>query len=671
MKLRRSFTAAASALLICALLQCGCAKTESSSTSDSGSVSHTTLPKTNSSDIEVYESKLSELQYNAKNPVIFCADKRGGIACMERESNAVRRYSADGELSAELALPEGFSINALACDENKTYVLGQFADKNGVVIGELSDGFTVVCETELPACARSGLVLSEGKLYFSADGAEHSNIEYPGGFYSYDGTVIYCLDPANGNPVPISAENPVCFAANGSGITIYGCDPSGFYFADYNGQLGDKQYSALGVISAFCPIGENVVAFAADGVIKAALTSGGVSSVLTEDKPYGTQPFALSEGSLVYSSANEDGTTVIKRIQPRGHIKNLRPIDIIMSFSNLSVLSSAGYALETLVIPESELSLKLLSGDTDWDAAVIYSRQSAASEIAEQGIFFPLGDIAEEYLAECPEGVREVCTKNGDIWAIPLETNVGTVLYNKEKCAQNGIDLTAMTAEDFLKKSRELCEDAALKGTAVDIDWNGVVTETLLNNYINAFGIDSPQFRGIAALLHDYANTEQNPEYMQPVITGKFDDGSVIIAENNAQRGDYDHFLYCTAFSYDEAKNMLSVCPRLSAAPIPSDGTATGYSMLLMINPNSDNLGETLKFAAELAEEKLNAAKAGKDSALDGERQLSEIYSSTKIVVGVPNELYMDDYTRYLREEISLDEFITEADRKYNAYMNE
>jgi len=671
MKLKSFIAITTSVSLICALLQCGCTKTESNRSSDPGNISYTSDPKINSSDIEVYESKLSELQYNAKDPVIFSADNNGGIACIEREANVVWRYSADGELSAELALPEGFSLNALACDENKTYVLGKYADKNGIVIGELSDGFTVVCETKLSACARPGLALSDGKLYFSAGGAESSDIEYPGGFYSYDGTVIYCLDPIDGTPEPISAENPVCFAANDSGITIFGRDNSGFYFVDYNGQLGDKQYSALGEISAFCPIGESVVAFAADGVIKAALTSGGVSSVLVEDKPYGTQPLALSCGSLVYNSADEDGNTVIKRIQPRGHIKNLRSIDIIMSFNNIGVLGSTRYALGTTVIQESELSLKLLSGDTDWDAAVIYSRQTVASEIAEQGIFRPLGDIAGEYLAECPEGVRSVCTRDGDIWAIPLETNVGTVLYNKEKCAQNGIDLTAMTAEDFLKKSRELCEDAALKGTAVDVDWNGVVTETLLNNYINAFGIDSPQFRGIAALLHNCANTEQNPEYMRPMITGTFDDGSVIIDENNAQRGDYDRFLYCTASSYDEAEYMLSVCPDLSAAPIPSDGTATGYSMLLMINPNSDNPDETLKFAAELAEEKLSAAKANSAGTLEGERQLNEIYGSVEIVVGVPNELYMDDYTRYLRGELTLDEFIAEADRKYNAYMNE
>lgn len=228
-----------------------------------------------------------------------------------------------------------------------------------------------------------------------------------------------------------------------------------------------------------------------------------------------------------------------------------------------------------------------------------------------------------------------------------------------------------MTAESFLKKSRGLCENSALKGTEVDVDWSGVVTETLLNNCVYSFGIDSMQFREVAELLHDNANTEQDHEYIRPLISGTFDDGSIFIAANNAKSSDFDHFLYCTVSSYDEAAYLLSLCPKLNAAPIPSDGSTTGYSMLMMINPNSDNLEETLRFAAKLAEEKMNALKANKDGSFEGDRQLNEIYANAEIVMGVPNELYMDDYVRYLRDETTLDEFISEADRKLSAYLNE
>lgn len=659
------------------LLSSACTRSESGGDPDnidnSGKINNSRTLTTNPANvsIELYESRLSEMQYKAQNPIMFCADNLGSIACIDHGANTVQRYSADGEFLTELALPENLSVKALACDENKVYVLGKFADKGGAVIVELGSEFKIVHETDKSLGALSCIAIAGGKIYFSVIGAERSDIEFSDGYHSYDGTVIYYFDPENGAAEPVAAENPVCFAANGEKIMVYGCDNSGFYFADCNGQIGEKQCSALGEISAFCPIGENVVAYGADGVIKASLTSGGVSSALANDKPYGTQPFALSDGSLIYNSVDEDNNTVIKRIQPRGHIKNLRSIDIIMSFDNLGVLGSTGYALGTSVISESELALKLLSGDTDWDAAVIYSRQTAASEIAEQGVFRPLGDIAGEYLAECPKGVCEVCVKDGEIWALPIETNVGAVLYNKEHCARNGIDFFAMTAGDFLTKSRELCENPALRGTEVDIGWSGIVTETLLNNYINAFGIDSSPFREIAALLHDNANTEQNPEYMHPIVSGTLPDGSIFTAANNAKSGDFDNFLYCTAISYDEAAYMLSLCPKLSAAPIPSDGTTTGYSMLLMINPHSDNPEETLRFVSELAEEKMNALNANKNGSLEGERQLNEIYANAEIVMGVPSELYMDDYALYLRDEISLDDFVKEADRKLSAYLNE
>lgn len=661
-------------LAVPAVLSSGCAKSENgnnSANSTANSTSQTTPSKTDNVSIALYETKLAELQYKAQNPIMFCADSSGGIACIDHSANIVRRYSSDGEFLTELSLPENLSVKAIACGEDKVYVLGKFADKSGTVIGELGSEFKVIHETDKALGAFSGMAIAGGKIYFSVIGAERSDIEFSDGYYGYDGTVIYCLDLTSGTAEPISADNPVCFAAKDEGIMLYGCDNSGFYFANFNGQVGEKQYSTLGEISSFCPIGENVVAYGADGVIKAALTPGGVSSALANDKPYGTQPLALSDGCLIYNSVDEDNNTVIKRIQPRGHIKNLRSIDIIMSFNNQGILGSTGYALGTSVISESELALKLLSGDTDWDAAVIYSRQTVASEIAEQGIFRPLGDIAGEYLAESPEGVREVCVKDGEIWALPIETNVGAVLYNKERCAESGINFTNMTAEDFLKKSRGLCENPALRGTEVDVDWSGIVTETLLNNYINAFGIDSPQFREIAVLLHDNANTEQYPEYMRPIVSGSLPDGSVFTAPNNAKSGDFDNFLYCTATSYDEAAYMLSLCPKLSAAPIPSGGTATGYSMLLMINPHSDNPEETLRFAAELAVEKLNALKLNKNGSLEGKQQLNEIYANAEIVMGVPNELYMNDYVRYLRDEISLDDFVKEADRKLSAYLNE
>lgn len=375
------------AVFICVFLLCGCTGAEIDNTdhSDQYNNSQTLTQKNENVSIELYESELPELQYNAKNPILFCADSFGGIACIESGAYTVRRYSSDGNFLTELALPEDFSAKALACDEDKVYVLGRSADKSGTVIGELGSEFKVIHETDKSLGAFSGLAIAGGKLYFSVIGAERSDIEYPGGYFQYDGTVIYSLDLSSGTTEPIAADNPVCFAAKGERITLYGCDSSGFFFVDYNGQFGNKQYSALGEITAFCPIGENVVAYGEDGVIKAALTSGEVSSVLTEDKPYGSQ-LALSGGCLIYA-ADEIGNVIVKRIAPREHIKNLRSIDIIMSINNQSILGSTGYVLGTSVVSESELALKLLSEDTDWDAAVIYSRQTAASQIAEQGIF--------------------------------------------------------------------------------------------------------------------------------------------------------------------------------------------------------------------------------------------------------------------------------------------
>ena len=52
-------------------------------------------------------------------------------------------------------------------------------------------------------------------------------------------------------------------------------------------------------------------------------------------------------------------------------------------------------------------------------------------------------------------------------------------------------------------------------------------------------------------------------------------------------------------------------------------------------------------------------------------RDLYSIYQNGEICFQIPTEIYAEDFERYCADEITLDKFIAEADRKLSAYLNE
>ena len=51
--------------------------------------------------------------------------------------------------------------------------------------------------------------------------------------------------------------------------------------------------------------------------------------------------------------------------------------------------------------------------------------------------------------------------------------------------------------------------------------------------------------------------------------------------------------------------------------------------------------------------------------------ELYDIYKNATVRFTYSDEIYASDFENYLSNKITLDEFITEADRKLSAYMNE
>ncbi|MGN1338932.1 MAG: hypothetical protein ACI4WS_01440, partial [Oscillospiraceae bacterium] len=117
----------------------------------------------------------------------------------------------------------------------------------------------------------------------------------------------------------------------------------------------------------------------------------------------------------------------------------------------------------------------------------------------------------------------------------------------------------------------------------------------------------------------------------------------------------------------------------ITAAPIPvtEDGAYGGICTFLCVNPYSDRLEETLKYAertAEFLSEQNNTfllADTDKYSDDDFTQSLYGVYSNAEVFVNVPSEIYWDDFDKYLNGEMSVERYIEEADRKLKVYLYE
>ena len=98
----------------------------------------------------------------------------------------------------------------------------------------------------------------------------------------------------------------------------------------------------------------------------------------------------------------------------------------------------------------------------------------------------------------------------------------------------------------------------------------------------------------------------------------------------------------------------------------------------LSVNPSSEHLSDALDYIERLTSHQLTEPntfifKEGEGNYTDSGtvKQMIGLCENAQVYFSYPWELYYWDFIDYLDDKISLDEFITEADRKLKTYLNE
>ncbi|MGN0596488.1 MAG: hypothetical protein ACI4J1_04075 [Ruminiclostridium sp.] len=578
-------------------------------------------------------------------------------------------YSMDGEsrkIGEYNGLPE-----SMAFMRNDLYILRVKWNTKGESEGiQLFKVNTETGENELyadldmPLTYGYGMSGNDNELYIIGETKDSSGT---GQNYTSSGQLsIFRICDGTYEKLTIDSPTAVCAKKTGGAIIAVSEDLESYITQYKDGEFSDKQYveNLTGSINGLTDIdGEHVIFTASTNSFDYTLCASDINNMYKAELLAGvrvTGGVIFSAGGYCFFTPGIDvtkdtGDYAVVRIKFSDYYKYNNPINYICSPDSGTTPFGCGYILNEMHPTNEEAALKIMSMDRDYDICYLSTGDDISYQIKKKGSFYPLNDIegVEEYLDKCFPSIKEAFTdENGDIWALPIHAKTRFVFSN------NGdTDYSQMTTTEFIDYIDGLSEEELEK---VHIFNNDLIEDVLSEYIITHNSFDTPEFRLFAEKLKssERLNSAKN--------IGLFTQGVDIDCSFSLRQSD----MLIILGNYE---GRVFGLPRIdSEASLIQDVT------FMSINPNSEHLQdainyitEVVKYQSENEDTFIFREEAGKYSEIPVIKPLLKLCSDTKLYFTYPSELYWEDFNRYLAGEISLDEFITEADRKLKVYLNE
>lgn len=505
--------------------------------------------------------------------------------------------------------------------------------------------------------------------------------------YSYSGEVFGSFDKANGDFLVNEASFPVAFDERSGDVILYAFDKEkGFYFHDIKSGT-DCYTNKLKQIDDMELINDNKdYVFAGGSGYTGTLAVSGISDesgvIQIDDNMFFSRCGQLcAEDDYICVNALEDvysyDRSVFKYYTANVNTAN-PPVNIICS-SFFEPLFSCGSQIKNQQLSQDGFALTVLSLDKSYDLAMLSTREIYANDIKEKGSFYPLNNVpgVAEYIDSCFPYVKEASVNdNGEIWMLPISLDVCSLIYNEKNCADNSITFPNRL-EDFLRQIRKGAEASKY------YDCSGYcVTEMMMNSYLslnNSFDTDG--FRSFAPLLKDMNKDKafaSNPNInISLALSSKQINYKLGISDVYTDTV-YNQALFTTLLSSGSQRDLIGDKNLLAASLPYAEGAKSGaICTFVCVNPNSKHLEETLMFiertVARLSEQQNSFVLKDKNTYGSDPlaQSLYEVYANSEIYFDVPSDVYYNDLEKYFADEITLEQFISEANRKLSAYLNE
>ncbi len=611
----------------------------------------------------------------------------------ENQASVFSAYGMNGNKLSSVAMTDYnvYDVKCICADENKIYAAVYEKGRFILCSVDINSGdVNHICElNDIDNIEKIGVC--KGKLYWLGTG--HTKTESVEPFINEEGVTIYfedlgkkmgSADLENGSSIISEIKFPVTFSVSSDIVTFYAFDSEGgYYFADHATPSEKKYTNKLGLFTSFefyGNRGEFVFVGANDfqGIlpVSKADDESGVISAVNDVYPFYASDICASEMGYVWLKTADSASSsekMVKRYDLNSVAVNGNPIHIISSQYFAEQPFAAGSEIQMNQLNDEGFALTVLSLDKSYDMAMISSDQGVANDIKEKGSFYPLNDVpgVSEYLDGCFPYIKEAVTDTeGNICMLPITVEIPLIVYNEKNCFDNSIVLSS-ELEPFV---------GAVKQASAVSEYYGCTRYWLVKTQLAGYladntTFDTEEFRQLAVLLKEQCT--------ENVFKGNFElYPALMTAQSGTEDRYYTHIyekLLFTELLYRFQQIALIDDENLCAIsmPLSKNGKSIAVCTFLCVNPYSDRLSETLGFIENTVSSmstKRNSCMLSDLSTYEHTplaKDLYSIYKNGEICFQIPSEIYANDFERYCSDEITLDKFISEADCKLSAYLNE
>ncbi|MBD5129863.1 MAG: hypothetical protein HDT43_08065 [Ruminococcaceae bacterium] len=667
-------------ILVCILVFiCGCEKNEI----------HSEPPETNKIETVFSNENVTSFDINADGKIFFFTFGETGefdeysLPDGEVIREPIYRLSVSAEDEKNPRVLDEENAPAYMCVDGDSIYYPAYVRENNVesiVLFEysLKDNSKENLHTYRDITFVKKMLLVNDKIFMLAlDPSKYGNGETGDDYYN-SGEVLSCFDLVTRTESVIWDTGAVEFGSYENKLVIYAHDNDGYFFVTCDTstmEYSDKIPCDLGMIYAFAMCGENRYIYSGgeNAFNDSCATMGSLSEKGKLDIVIGDVGIAgnvkCSNGRICFIDSAPQSETFGRLIS--ADISSALRTDLskflTLAYSEdpSQIPSSMGFALNGKRLDAEELALTILSQDKDFDLFLFTSQDEFAYNAKNKGSFYPLNGIdgVEQYLNDCFPFIGKAMTdENGNIWALPISIRVDTLCYNadiSERCGLNFSD--NMPPDEFISaiptaQSNELTYSV----------FPNLYSDLLLRDYLSRnSSFNTASFRELAEwiktrIFNNEFNFSSGDDYYAALSSGEIGDI------------DFEFIGYPSDFE------RYSKIPSNRLARIPNFSEKNeAICTFICVNPFSANLNQALDYISLLAETLRTDEKNLCVSSLPVYK-MSEFYSDLKSILDngsisfrCPNEIYAESFANYIDGEITLDEFITEADRKLSAYLNE
>ena len=609
--------------------------------------------------------------YVADNLISYTVGEDGIVYIVdyneEKKNYEIQSYDTKGDRLENFQLPcDSSAVECLAVSrkQNKLYFTCQYDSE---VISLLSmdissKSINKICDFKYFNSIKQ-IELIDNRLYILGIRSQANVVDDHVLIDGYQGQQLVFVDLESAEVYQIDIDKPISMAVNEERTLVIQAYKKSLGYCLFEFNPKDNSLTELQKLSkykfdtfAICNQGKSVIYSYPEnsrGLVLSEFTDLDVETELYEDEML--SHVIKYVNNMVYCLAV--GRNVVSFPLDQVQTKNKAIRFISSEYGMLKAPYGCGYSMKRMEMDLEKFTLKVLAQDKDYDLCIVDSFYRGSRNIRNNAVFYPLNEIPgiNEYLDRCFPYVKESATKeDGTIWMLPVRVDIPSVVISEE--AKNlGCSLkNNMNYDEFLDLVVGLSEENQQK---IGVNQANLELCFFLQYFNHYTTLDRTLFQDIYKVMK---------RYNELPVTNTTDD-----LMKFTRNSDFYNILSRNLKASAQSGSVYSV-PKISATD-----KNTGTCEFLAVNPKSSNLKQTLHYIQDyiaycMAEKELPLFFTDTEAYRDSfGTSLYDLYQNGEITFAIDSDVYGYGFSNVISGDVSLEDYLSEAERRINTYFNE